>query len=756
MQDNFGLAQGGRREDLRFLKGEGRYVADIVPKGALYAAFLRAPVAHAKIKKLDLTEARSLPGVQLVWALPDLEAAGVTPGMRGYRVSGPERAPGAGPERPALARDVVRFAGELIACVVATSAAAARDGIEAIAVDLEDLPVKTDLAPGGPVLHPEAPDNIGYRFALGDAEAVEQAFAKAARCVSLEIADHRVAAASMEPRGAFAEWDGSRLHFCVNGQGVWGQKAQLASQLNLPPEAVRVTNPDVGGGFGMKAMNYPEYIVIAAAARALGRPVFWMSDRSEAMLSDNAGRDLISKAELAFDAEHRILGYRVHNRSALGAYNSQFGQGVQSEMFARVLTGVYDIPAARLTAEGIYSNTCQTDAYRGAGRPEAIYVLETLMDHAARELGLCRFELRRRNFIRHFPYKTPSGELYDVGDFHAALSRLEAAADTAGFDARRREDAGRGLLRGMGVASYIEAIMGAPSEASQIEFLPGGRVTLRVGTQSNGQGHETVFAEFLAHETGIPAEDIIVIQGDSDLIAVGGGTGGSRSVTVQTHATRANVVQMTAAFADFLTPEFGAVPEFAEGRFSLPGQNRSFTLQEAAELARDAGRDDLLSHRAEATLPARSFPNGAHLCEVVIDPETGATTVDRYHIIDDFGTLLAPSLVLGQVHGGVVQGLGQVLSEALVYDATGQLLSGSFMDYAMPRAADVPMISVGFAPVPSTANSLGMKGCGEAGTVGAMAAVANAVRDALASQGIGYADMPFPPVKLWSLLQGRA
>lgn len=756
MQDKFGLAQGGRREDLRFLKGEGRYVADLVPAGALHAAFLRAPVAHARLTALDLTAARALPGVELVWALPDLEAAGVKPAMRGYRVNGPDGQPGAGPERPVLARDVVRFAGELIACVVATSAAAARDGVEAIVADLEDLPVKTDLAPGGPLLHPEAPENIGYRFALGDAEAVDQAFARAARLVSLEITDHRVAAASMEPRGAFAEWDGARLHLCVNGQGVWGQKAQLAAQLDLPPEAVRVTNPDVGGGFGMKAMNYPEYIVIAAAARALGRPVFWMSDRSEAMLSDNAGRDLISKAELAFDEDHRILGYRVHNRSALGAYNSQFGQGVQSEMFARVLTGVYDIPAALLTAEGIYSNTCQTDAYRGAGRPEAIYVLETLMDHAARELGLCRFELRRRNFIRQFPYKTASGELYDVGDFHAALRQLEAAADTAGFEARRRDDAGRGLLRGMGVASYIEAIMGAPSEASQIEFLPDGRVTLRVGTQSNGQGHETVFAEFLAHETGIPAAEITVIQGDSDLIATGGGTGGSRSVTVQTHATRANVAQMTAAFADFLTPEFGALPEFAEGRFGLPGQNRSFTLQEAAALAREAGRDDLLSHRAEATLPARSFPNGAHLCEVVIDPETGATTVDRYHIIDDFGTILAPSLVLGQVHGGVVQGLGQVLGEALVYDGTGQLLTGSFMDYAMPRAADVPMISVGFAPVPSTANSLGMKGCGEAGTVGAMAAVANAVRDALASQGVGYADMPFPPVKLWSLLQGRA
>lgn len=753
MQGNFGRAQGGRREDQRFLTGQGRYVGDIIPAGALYAGFLRAPQAHAEIAALDLTPARGLPGVHLVWQLEDLEAAGVQPGMRGHRVTGPDGQPGAGPERPVLARGRVRFAGELVACVLAETPAILRDALELIELDLTDLPVKIDLAPGGPVIHPEAPDNIGYRFALGEAEAVAAAFARARHRVALTVADPRVAAVSMEPRGAFAEWADGRLHLCVNGQGVWNQKAQLCAQLDLPPEAVRVTNPDVGGGFGMKAMAYPEYIVIAAMARHLGRAVQWMSDRSEAMLSDNAGRDLVSQAELAFDEDHRILAYRVHNISALGAYNSQFGQGIQSDMFARVLTGVYDIPLAHLTAEGVYSNTCQTDAYRGAGRPEAIYVLETLMDQAARQLGVCRYELRRRNFIRSFPYRTPSGELYDVGDFHGALAQLQKVADATGFAQRQAADAARGLLRGQGLACYIEAIMGAPNEAAEIGFLPDGGVTLKVGTQSNGQGHETVFAEFLAAETGIPAEDITVIQGDSDLIPTGGGTGGSRSVTVQTHATRAAVSQMTAAFADFLTPEFGSLPAFSEGRFGLPGQNRSFTLQEAAALAREAGRADLLAHRAEAKLPARSFPNGAHLCEVVIDPETGAVQVDRYRIVDDFGTLLAPQLVLGQVHGGVVQGLGQVLMEQVVYDETGQLLTGSFMDYAMPRASDIPEIAVSFAPVPSTANSLGMKGCGEAGTVGAMAAVANAVRDALAVRGVGYADMPFPPLKIWQLLQ---
>ncbi|WP_323042400.1 xanthine dehydrogenase family protein molybdopterin-binding subunit [Gemmobacter sp.] len=749
----FGTAQGGRREDIRFLTGQGRYVDDIAPAGALVAVFLRAPVGHAEIAGLDVSPALEVPGVRLVLTAADLEAAGVNLAMRGYVVTGPDGKPGAGPERPVLARSHVRFVGEPVACVVAETLAAARDGLEAIVADYTDLPVKLDLAPGGAPLHPEAPDNVGYRYALGDAAATEAAFAAAAHRIHARIEDSRIIAASMEPRGAFAEWEDGRLHFCFNGQGVWGQKAQLCAHLGLTPEQVRVTNPDVGGGFGMKAMAYPEYVVISQAARVLGQPVRWMSDRSEAMLTDNAGRDLVSDVELAFDADLRITAYRVTTLSNLGAYNSGFGQGIQSEMFSKVLTGVYDIPVAHLAVQGIYTNTTQVDAYRGAGRPEAIYALESAMDHSARVLGVDRFDLRQRNFVRAFPYRTVAGENYDVGDFSGLLTRLVAEGDVAGFAARRQASAAAGKLRGLGLACYIEAILGAPLEHAQVDFDADGGVTLRVGTQSNGQGHETVYARFLASETGIPEDRIRILQGDSDQIPTGGGTGGSRSVTIQTAATRSTVTQMVAAFAEFLAPDLGDTPVFDDGAFRAPGSNRTITLLEAAEMARAANRTDLLRHRAEARITQRSFPNGGHLAEVEVDPDTGHVSVARYTIVDDFGTLLAPDLVLGQVHGGIVQGVGQVLMEQVAFDDQGQLLSGSFMDYAMPRATDVPFFAISFAPVPATGNPLGMKGCGEAGTVGAMAATANAVRDALAGHGVGWADMPFTPSRVWTSLQ---
>lgn len=751
----FGKAQGGRIEDQRFLTGQGRYVDDIAPAGALVAAFFRAPVAHARIAALDVSGAREVPGVRAVFTAADLEAAGVKLGMRGATVRGPDGRMGAAPERPVLARGTVRFAGEPVACVVAETPAAARDGVEAIAAEFEELPVKLDLAPGGPMLHAEAPDNIAYRYELGDGAAVAAALAASAHRVQVRVEDSRIIVASMEPRGAFAEWQDGRLHLCVNGQGVWNQKGQLAAQLDLAPDRIRVTNPDVGGGFGMKAMAYPEYVVLAHAARAVGAPVRWIADRSESMLTDNAGRDLVSEVELGFDADFRITAYRVNTLSNLGAYNSQFGQPIQSELFSKVMTGLYDIQVAHLAVQGVYTNTTQVDAYRGAGRPEAICALESAMDHAARVLGVDRFELRRRNFVRAFPYRTVAGELYDVGDFPRVLAALAARADAAGFAARRAASAARGMLRGMGLSCYIEAILGAPDEAAQVDFHADGTVSLRVGTQSNGQGHETVYARFLSSETGIPVEAIRVVQGDSDLIPTGGGTGGSRSVTVQTHATRATVAQMVAAYGAFLAPELGGEPAFEEGAFRVPGSNRAVTFLEAAAMARAAGRTDLLQMRAEARLPARSYPNGAHLAEVEIDPETGAVRLDRYVIVDDFGTLLAPDLVLGQVHGGVVQGAGQVLLEQVAYSAEGQPLTGSFMDYAMPRATDMPFFRIAFEPVPSTANTLGMKGCGEAGTVGAMAAVANAVRDALATRGVAWADMPFTPARVWAALNDK-
>ncbi|SEO92715.1 carbon-monoxide dehydrogenase large subunit [Salinihabitans flavidus] len=759
--EKFGKSQSIKRvEDVRFLTGGGRYVDDIAPEGALYAHVFRSPVAHASITELDVSAARAAEGVHLVLTLDDLETAGMNVAMRANLQKNRDGSRGAAPERPMLARGRLRFVGEAVALVVADTPEQARDAAELIELEYEDLPVSLNLAPGGETIHPEAPGNRAFDWALGEADAVRAAFDAAAHVVSLEVGDNRVIINSMEPRGCYAEWDGARLHLCVNGQGVWGAKDQLCNAFDLPPEAVRVTTPDVGGGFGMKAIVYPESFVVAQAAKALGRPVRWMSERGEAMLSDHAGRDLVSVAEMAFDADLKATGYRVRTRCNLGAYNSGMGQMIQTQLFSRVFPGVYDLQNTLLEVEGYYTNTTQVDAYRGAGRPEAIYVIERLMDRAARELGVDPWELRRCNFIAPgaFPYESATGEIYDVGDFPRVLDHAERAADRAGFDARRERSEARGKLRGIGLCYYIESILGDPSEGATVEFNADGGVTIYVGTQSNGQGHETVYATFLSDQTGIPAERISVVQGDSDLIAKGGGTGGSRSVTTQANATLAAVDKMIAAFRPFLAERMGVAESavgFDDERFRADGSNLTPTMIEAAEMARAAGREDLLRHEARARLEARSFPNGAHVAEVEVDPETGKVTLDRYTVVDDFGNLINPMLVEGQVHGGVAQGVGQALWERSVHDAEGQLLTASFMDYAMPRADDLPLFRFETEPVPSTANVMGMKGCGEAGTVGAMAATANAVQDALWQRGVRQADMPFTPHRVWSMLNGE-
>jgi aerobic carbon-monoxide dehydrogenase large subunit len=756
--EKFGKSQPvTRREDLRFLTGEGRYVDDIAPEGALYCFVFRSSVAHAVITALDVGEALDAEGVHAVYTLADLEAAGMNVGMQGTTVKNRDGSQGAAPERPMLARDRLRFVGEPVAVVVADTLAQARDAAELIELDYDDLPAKLDLEPGGEAIHPQVPDNVAYDWEMGDAAACAKVFDTAARVVSLDVGDNRIIVNSMEPRGCYAEMEGERFHVSINGQGVWVAKAQLAKALNVDPEMIRVTNPDTGGGFGMKGMLYPEYFVMAHAARDLGRPVRWMSERTEAMLSDNAGRDLTSLTELAFDADNRIIGYRVHTRANMGAYNSQFAQAIQTQLFSRVLMGVYDVQTTYLRSVGYYTNTTQVDAYRGAGRPEAIYILERAMDRAARELGVDPLELRRINFIKpeQFPYATTVGETYDVGDFDKVLNRAVVEADIAGFAGRKAADARRGLLRGLGTCYYIESILGDPSETTKVEFSDEGRVNIYVGTQSNGQGHETVYAQFLSDQTGIPVDLIDVVQGDSDRIKVGGGTGGSRSVTVQNNATLYTVAALKEAFTDFLADEMG-VPaseiRFDDERFRADGSNLTPTVLEVAELAREKGRDDLMVHERRIQLEARSFPNGCHVTEVVIEPDTGVTRVDRYTVVDDFGNLINPMLAEGQVHGGVVQGIGQALTEHVQFDEDGQLLTATFMDYALPRADDVPYIRFTSEPVPSTANIMGMKGCGEAGTVGALAAVANAVQDALWERGVRKADMPFTPIKVWELL----
>ncbi len=759
--EKFGKSQPITRvEDQRFLTGHGAYVDDIAPAGALRAHVFRSPVGHGRITVLDVEAAREADGVHMVITAADLDAAGITDGIWGITIENRDGTPAADPERPILARDRLRHVGEPVAVIVAETLDHARDAAELIELDYDDLPAKLDLAQGGEPIHPDAaPDNRAFDWGMGDEDACEAALKRAAQVVRMRVDDNRVIVNSMEPRGCYAEWHDGRLHLSFNGQGVWGPKAQIARVLGLEPEQVRVTNPDVGGGFGMKAPPYNEYFVVAHAARVLGRPVRWMSERTEAMLSDHAGRDLTHEVALGFDADHRITGYRVDTRCNLGAYNSNFGQIIQTTLFSKVMMGTYDVQDTYLHVEGYYTNTTQVDAYRGAGRPEAIYVLERVMDMAARELGIDPWELRRRNFIAadKFPYVSATGETYDVGDFARVLGHAEVTADRNGFAARRKESADKGRLRGMGLAYYIESILGDPSEGAAVEFNEDGTATIYVGTQSNGQGHETVYASFLSDQTGIPAENIKVVQGDSDLIAKGGGTGGSRSVTVQANATLATVEKMVAAFAPYLADKMGVSEDeisFDDETFRAPGSNLTPTLLEAAEMARADGRTDLLRHEARATLPARSYPNGAHVAEVEVDPETGEVRLDRYTVVDDFGNLINPLLAEGQVHGGVAQGVGQALCERVAFDEDGQLLTATFMDYAMPRADDLPMFRFETEPVPSTANPMGMKGCGEAGTVGAMAATANAVLDALWERGVRQADMPFTPSRVWEMLNG--
>jgi aerobic carbon-monoxide dehydrogenase large subunit len=751
--DKFGKSQPVKRvEDARFLRGTGQYVDDQAPEGALFAWFLRSPVAHALVTELDLSDAREAEGVHAVYCQQDLLDAGVKATVSAATVKDGVRV-----RRPVLAEGRVRYVGEAVAMVVADSIAAARDAAELIGFEFDDLPVQAAPVVGGAPVHEAAPDNLAYDFEKGDAAAVEAALAASAHVVECEVVDNRVIANSLEPRGCWAQITDGRLHMDFTGQGVWGLKSELAKFFALDPEQVRVTTPDVGGGFGMKGMNYPEYFAVAHATRDLGRPVRWMSDRSEAMQTDNAGRDLVSLCRLGFDADFRLTAYAVDTVSNLGAYNAPFAQFIQSELFAKVLMGTYDLQTSLLRVKGVFTNTTPVDAYRGAGRPEAIFALERAMDQAARELGVDPWELRRRNFIRQdqFPYRSATGEMYDVGDFHKVLARCEAESDRSGFEARRAQSAAAGKLRGQGLCYYIESILGDPEETAAVEFTAAGQVNLFVGTQSNGQGHETVYAQFLADQTGIDAALIDVIQGDSDRIAKGGGTGGSRSVTTQNTATLATAGALVDGFAAFLAQALGIAPEklqFDDENYRIADSNMVFSMMDVAEQAREAGRDDLLKVTRTTTLDGRSYPNGAHVAEVEIDPETGAVKVDRYVVVDDLGNLINPMLVEGQIHGGVVQGIGQAISEHTVYDEEGQLLTASFMDYGLPRAADVPFVKFVSEPVPSTANAMGMKGCGEAGTVGALAAVANAVTDALWDQGVRRIDMPFTPQRVWKAM----
>jgi carbon-monoxide dehydrogenase large subunit len=754
----FGISQSAARiEDVRLLTGQGRFTDDIAPAGSLFMYVVRSQMAHANITGIETDDAKATAGVHAVYTADDFDGV-MDNKMGAIPVENVDGTTAPIPFRPILAKDRVLFAGEAVAIVIAETLQQARDAAETICIDYDDLPTTMGVDFDDDTLHAEAPNNLAYDWGFGDAAATDAVFDAAAHRVSLDIVHNRVICNSMEPRTCYAEAEGDKLHLCFSGQGVWGLKRSIATAFKMDAETVRVTNPDVGGGFGMKVHAYPEYLMAVFAAKMLGQPVRWNPDRSEAMLSDNACRDLTTVAEGAFDADHKLIAIRINSISNLGAYSSGFGQNIQSTLAQKVFPGVYDVQQGYFGVKGVYTNTTPVDAYRGAGRPEAIYVIERLIDHAARQFGMDQSQLRRKNFISvdQMPYTSLAGELYDTGDFDKVLSRAEAEADIASFAARKDASAANGKIRGLGLCFYIESILGAPQETTRIEFADNGIMNLYVGTQSNGQGHETAYTQLVCEKTGWDPANVNIIQGDSDAIPIGGGTGGSRSVTMQgnsifkTSDLMINTLKPLAA--EELEVAAGDV-DFSDGAFNIVGTDRKITLPQVLEKAKEKGLNDLLDHSVEYDLPARSYPNGAHYCEVEIDEQTGHTQVVKYTVVDDFGLLINPMLAEGQVHGGVVQGIGQAITEHTVYDETGQLLTGSFMDYGMPRASDVPNMEFHAELIPSTANEIGMKGCGEAGTVGALAAVMNAVQDAVWDKGIQQVDMPVTPLRMWTWLQ---
>jgi aerobic carbon-monoxide dehydrogenase large subunit len=769
----FGLAQSVRRvEDPRLLIGNGRYTDDIVLPGMLHGIVLRSPHAAAKITRIDTTAAASLPGVKAIYTAADLEADGIAPMPCAAPVQNRDGSDMANPPHPALVGDAVRFAGDAVAFVVAETAAAAHDAAELIAVDYKVEPAIIDLAaaiePGAALVWPDVAKNIVFDWGLGDEAATDALFAKAAHVTRLTVVNNRVIVASMEGRASIADYDADsgRWTLYANTQGGWLIKNLIGAVFQTDPAKFRVITPDVGGGFGMKAFLYAEHVLTCYAARKLGRPVKWTSDRGEAFLSDTQGRDNVTLGELAIDAEGKFLALRTRNVANMGAYLSTFAPYIPTLAGGAVLSGVYGFQQIYANVLGVFTHTAPVDAYRGAGRPESNYLLERLVDAAARELNIDRAELRRRNMVpaSAMPHTTPVGKTYDSGDFAMVLDAALKQMDYAGFAARRAEAARRGKRRGIGLAYYLEVTMGDPTERAEIRFADDGFVDVYVGTQSTGQGHETGYIQLTSQRLGIDGEKIRVRQGDTDTIPTGGGTGGSRSLYSQGQAiltTADTVINKGKQAAAEVLEAAAADITFADGRFSIVGTDRGVDIIALAATQRQkasAGEQALTLDAAEVVNVAEhTFPNGCHMAEVEVDPETGVVDIVRYRVCDDFGKTVNPMIVRGQVHGGVAQGVGQALLELASYDvSSGQLLSGSFMDYTMPRANDFPDIEVDLMEVPSVSNPLGVKGAGEAGSVGSPPALINAIIDALSVDGVTHIDMPATPEKVWQALSKKA
>ncbi|MCC6534848.1 MAG: xanthine dehydrogenase family protein molybdopterin-binding subunit [Burkholderiales bacterium] len=771
-----------RKEDYRFLTGAGTYTDDVSVPGQLYAYFLRSPHAHARIRSIDTQAARAAPGVAAVFVGADL--AGQVNGLPcGWLITGLDGQPMKEPPHPPLAQGKVRYVGDALAMVVAASLDQAKDAAESIAVDYEVLPAVVDpaqaCAPGAPLVHDEVPANTCYVWGLGDKAAVDAAFAQAGHVTTLAFVNNRLIPNAIEPRAALAQYsrgdDSYTLH--VTSQNPHVERLLMtAFVLNLPEHKVRVIAPDVGGGFGSKIFLYPEETVLTWAARQVNRPIKWTAERSESFLADAHGRDHVTRAELALTKDGKFLALRVHTTAAMGAYLSTFASCIPTILYATLLAGQYSTPRIYCEVTAVFTHTAPVDAYRGAGRPEATYVVERLVETAARELKIDPAEIRRRNFITQFPYQTPVALCYDTGNYPATLNEALRLADVAGFESRRKEAESRGKLRGIGYSAYIEACGLAPSnvagslgaraglfEAAEVRVHPTGKVTVFTGSHSHGQGHETTFAQVVAERLGSSVEDVDVVHGDTGRIVFGMGTYGSRSLAVGgTAIVRAvdKVIAKGKKIAAHLLEAAEGDIEFAGGKFTVAGTDRELPFAQVALSAyvpHNYPLDKLepgLDETAFYDPTNFTFPAGCHICEVEIDRATGETRIVNFTAVDDFGKVVNPMIVEGQVHGGLAQGIGQALLEACVYDReTGQLVTGSLMDYALPRSDDLPSFRVATQETPCTHNPLGVKGCGEAGAIGAPAAVMNAITDALWPLGIRDLPMPATPQTVWRALQ---
>jgi carbon-monoxide dehydrogenase large subunit len=738
-----------RTEDRRFLEGAARYIDDAAAPHQLYAAFVRSPYAHATIRAVDVTEALAGPGVSGVFTSADLIADCVGPIPCAIKTLASLQ-PMIVPPRHALALGVVRHVGEPVAMVVANSPAAARDAADRVRVEYDPLPAVTALgdalSPTSPQIWPEATGNLSFRYQRGDRAATQAAFDTAAHCISLDLVNNRVVAASMEPRGAIASVDPTgRLHLALSGQDVHGIRRDLASSFALAPEMIHVTCPDVGGGFGMKNVVHPEYIALLWAARRIGQPIRWTADRTEEFVSAAHGRDNLTTARLALDATGRILALDVATIGNLGAYVSSLGPGAHTTAPASAMGGLYAIPAIFMDARGVFTNTVPIDAYRGAGKPEANYIIERLIDAAALETNFDRIELRRINLIHDFPHVGTLGVTIDTGRFHDNLDAALLAADHEGFPKRRAEAAARGRLLGHGVACFLETSRGAPTERGAIRFHRDGSVDLLAGTQSNGQGLETSFAQMAAARLGLPIAAFRLLQGDTDRVAFGGGHGGARSLvmagTAIDMAIDTSCAKAKVEAGRLLQAEPSDI-RFAQGMFSSP-DGASIGLLELVRALPEGALD------ADAFNPNDLwvFPNGCHVAEIEVDPQTGHIALRSYVAVDDYGVLVNPMLTEGQAQGGLAQGIGQAMLELVHYDpASGQLLTASFSDYALPRAADLPWLQVQFNEHPTQRNPLGAKGVGQAGAIAAPQTIIGAIADAI---GIKHLDMPATPERVW-------